>query len=77
MAGKEDEKLEIAEELSEQPEVVDPNFWPHRKEIIDNQPKFWAEICHLAGLLTDNIILRIWLLIEFVNGWRRQNEPAN
>lgn len=65
----------IVKELLELETPTDSDDWPHRNQIIyqpTNKPDIWAKICLFAAALTENLILKIWFLIEFVNGWRRQ-----
>lgn len=67
--------VKIAEELAKLPEITEANNWPHRNKIIYalDKPNDWATICAAALNLTENQILKIWFLIEFVNGKRRHN----
>lgn len=69
---------EIAAELAQLPETVDSNDWPHRNKIIYtlDMPNEWASICSTALNLTNNQILKIRFLLEYVNGRRRNNPSA-
>ena len=64
----------IAKNLANLPWTTDSKNWPEAKKFLYglDKPLLWAQICLLAGTLTHNFIVKIWLLIEFVNGWRRQ-----
>jgi len=63
----------IAEELAGLSSAIDPNDWPHRTHILYELGEYgiWAEICELAGKLADDKTLKIYFLIETVNGLRR------
>lgn len=70
----------VAGMLLDQREDSDPNNWPYRHDIIyppTNRPDIWAQICKQAYEKCDEKkqpILKIWLLIEQVNGLRRQSD---
>ena len=68
------EMFEIAKKLSQLPPTTDSNDWPERKEILYQQENYglWAQICLLAAVLAEDFVTRIWLVIEYVNGLRRQ-----
>lgn len=65
----------VAKKLAALQPEVDPNEWPHRNEILyeKDRPDIWALICLLVGTVTRDMIKIIWLLLEFINGYRRQN----
>lgn len=73
-----DQSIPSAEELARQlaalPEDTDANDWPYRNHILYTLKDYrlWAEVCLLAFGLTSNPILLVWFMLEFVNGWRRQ-----
>ncbi|MDD5290575.1 MAG: hypothetical protein PHZ04_00470 [Patescibacteria group bacterium] len=64
----------VAEELVKFPEDTDSRDWLWAKKILYelNQPRVWSNICIAAFNKTDNPVLKIWFLLEHVNGWRRQ-----
>lgn len=63
-----------AHALANLPEDTDSNDWEVRNEIIyaQNDPSLWQLICLVAATLETTPIITIWLLIEHINGWRRQ-----
>jgi len=64
----------IVKELVELPEDTDSRDWPWIKKIVYelNQSRLWSDICIDAFNRTDSPALKIWFLLEHVNGWRRQ-----
>lgn len=60
--------------LQSLPVNTDSNDWEYRREILyqECKPEFWALACQTAINDKTNPILKIWLMIESVNGWRRQ-----
>ena len=64
----------VAKELAKLPKDTDSRDWIEAKKFLYelNLPLIWSQICLLAFGLTRNAIIQIWLLIEYINGWRRQ-----
>lgn len=64
-----------AKKLAALPEDSDSKNWAVAEHLIYklNLPGLWAQICLMAAGLTEGAILKIWLLLEAVNGMRRQS----
>ncbi|MCD4705302.1 hypothetical protein K8R66_04485 [bacterium] len=64
----------IAKKLAEIPNTTDSKNWLIAKKFLYelNEPLLWAQTCLLAGTFTTDDVVKIWLLIEAINGWRRQ-----
>lgn len=73
MAGKID-YYGVAKRLARLPGDTEPSNWPEADKFLYELglPEVWSVICISAHLMTKNAVLKIWLLIEFINGWRRQ-----
>jgi hypothetical protein len=64
-----------ASKLSKLPADTDSRDWPLGKKLLyeEGAPGLWARICLVAAALTQEPMLAIWLLIECVNGLRRES----
>ncbi|MFA4941721.1 MAG: hypothetical protein WC582_03995 [Patescibacteria group bacterium] len=64
----------IVAKLAALGEDTDSRDWPEVEEYLYklNLPLTWAQICLAAYTRAKGEVLKTWLLLEYVNGWRRQ-----
>ncbi|MFA6304207.1 MAG: hypothetical protein WCV73_03765 [Patescibacteria group bacterium] len=69
-----EERPEVSSLLLIDGETTNSNDWPERQRVMYEQADYlgWANICFEAYKRAENLVLKIWLLLEFVNGYRRQ-----
>lgn len=67
--------FEEAQRLAQLSDETDSAKWEAAKRFLYELklPDVWAKICLIACALTDHPVKRVWLLMECVNGLRRQS----
>lgn len=68
------EKL-VAKMNEEGPDKTDSRTWPFARSILYDlcDGGLWVAVCSVALTLVSDPVFTIWLMLEWVNGWRRQS----